>query len=57
MCNKTSIGGFTCPNPPNASAVICAAYDCPNGDTNGDGECLASDEGSSQAFYTSKLSK
>ncbi|MDQ6984745.1 MAG: DUF4215 domain-containing protein [Candidatus Dojkabacteria bacterium] len=50
---KTSIGGFTCPNPPNASAVICAVYDCPNGDTNGDGECLASDEGSSEAFYTS----
>lgn len=46
-------GNFTCPNPPNQTAVICAVYDCPNGDTNGDGECLASDEGVSEAFYTS----
>lgn len=41
-----------CPNT-NQQADWCAVFNCPNGDTNGDGECKAGDTGVTQQVYTS----
>ncbi len=44
-CGDTIIG--LCPNPPNLPAVWCATFNCPQGDTTGDGECNVDDSGAS----------
>ncbi len=46
-CNTGGSGGVTayCPNEPGVAAVWCAVFDCPQGDTNADGQCTASDQG------------
>ena len=39
--------GALCPNPPNLPIVWCATFNCPKGDTTGDGECNVDDDGAS----------
>ena len=48
-CGGAGGGSEFCPNDADSSnprpAVWCATFDCPGGDTNGDGECTTADNG------------